>query len=405
MNPYDDRAPLPDRSEPVPGSEVPSPVAEGKPAALVDGQPTHDEEAPVAAPGVQELRVERYVPQSLADLRAAAEGRWDWLWQGYLGPGNVTLLTSLWKSGKSTLISVLLARMKTGGTVAGLPVRAGRAVVISEEPPKMWLDRSKVVDLDGHIDWFCRPFRGKPTDGDWQDLLARVVRLHEEKGVALLVIDSLANLSPMRSENDAVQMLDALKPLQALTSRGVASLVAHHPKKGPTVPGQAARGSGALLGYVDIIVEMQAVSAKPDDRRRRLRAYSRHAATPARLVLAWTADGTDYVSLGGAAELDFEHGWPVLQGILEQAEAPLTRRTILGRWPDLAAAPAKATVWKWLDRAVKEGRVLQEGRGTRAEPFLYQLPGMVEKWHQEFLATFMKRLESDPAGSAPPPPP
>ena len=117
----------------------------------------------------------RYVPRSLADLRATVPDRRDWLWQGYLAPGNLTLLTSLWKSGKSTLIAVLLARMKTGGTVAGLPVRPGRAVVISEESPSMWLDRSRVVDLDGHVDWFCQPFRGKPTDGDWREHLGRVV--------------------------------------------------------------------------------------------------------------------------------------------------------------------------------------------------------------------------------------
>jgi hypothetical protein len=376
MKPVDEGAPIPDRSESGPGSEVPS----------------------AGEPGRGGPRGERYVPQSLADLRAAAEGRRDWIWQGYLAPGNVTLLTSLWKSGKSTLISVLLARLKTGGTVAGLPVRPGRAVVISEEAPAMWLDRSRVVDLDGHVDWFCRPFRGKPSDEEWRELLGRVVRLHEHRGVDLLVVDSLANLSPMRSENDAVQMLNALRPLQELTVRGVAPLIAHHPSKGPTVPGQAARGSGALSGYVDIIVEMQAVSRQPGDRRRRLRAYSRHAATPPSLVLEWTADGTDYVRLSESAEPDFEHGWPVLRGILEQAERPLTRRAIRQRWPDPLAAPAKLTLWKWLGRAVAEGRVLQDGRGTRKDPYLYSLPGMVEKWQQVFLASFLKDLDGGGQG-------
>jgi DNA helicase HerA-like ATPase len=127
--------------------------------------PPDNAPAPLLVPGRGEPRIERYVPQSLADLKAAAPDRRDWLWQGYLAPGNVTLLTSLWKSGKSTLISVLLARMKAGGTVAGLPMRPGRAVVISEESPEMWLDRSRVVDLDGHVDWFCRPFRGKRGSG------------------------------------------------------------------------------------------------------------------------------------------------------------------------------------------------------------------------------------------------
>jgi hypothetical protein len=243
----------------------------------------------------------------------------------------------------------------------------------------MWLDRSQVVDVDGHIDWSCQPFRGKPTDNDWLELLGRIVRLHERRRVALLVTDALANLSPMRSENDAVQMLKALEPLQELTTRSMAVLVSHHPTKGPTVPGQAARGSGALSAYVDIALEMYAVSRRPVDRRRRLRAFSRHAATPLNLVLAWTADGTDYVSLGESAELDFEHGWPVRQRILEQAEGSLARRALLRRWADVAAAPGRPTLWKWPSRAVEDGRVLRNGRGTRKEPYLYLLPGMVEK--------------------------
>jgi hypothetical protein len=346
----------------------------------------------------------RYVPQSLADMKAAQPDRPDWLWQGFLAPGNVTLLTSLWKSGKSTLIAVLLARMKTGGTVAGLPVRAGRAVVISEEAPAMWLDRSRLLDLDGHVDWYCQPFRGKPTDDAWHTLLGQVGSLHDQKGVDLLVIDSLANLSPMRSENDAVQMLDALKPWQALTARGICLLITHHPKKGPTVPGQAARGSGALSGYVDILLEMHALCRKPTDRRRRLRAFSRHPATPPSLVLAWTADGTDYVNLGSSLELDFEQGWPVLQEILAQAEGPLSRRTLWRRWPDSAVAPARHTLWKWLSRAVQDGRLEQQGQGHRKDPFLYSLPGMVEKWQQDFLDSLMNRLARDAKQQQPPPP-
>jgi hypothetical protein len=223
--------------------------------------------------------------------------------------------------------------------------------------------------------------------------------------VALVVIDSLANLSPMRSENDAVQMLNALRPLQEWSARGLATLLNHHPAKGPTVPGQAARGSGALSAYVDIILEMEALSRQAADRRRRLRAFSRHAATPPSLVIAWTADGTDYVQMDESAELDFEHGWPVLQGILAQAERSLTRRAILRRWPETPVAPAKVTLWKWLRRAVQEGRVLQNGRGTRKDPFLYALPGMVEKWQADFLASFLKEPEGNTGREAPPPAP
>jgi hypothetical protein len=340
-----------------------------------------------------EAPIERYVPQSLAELKAATRGSRSWLWHGYLASHNITLLTSLWKAGKSTLIAVLLARMKSGGTIAGLPVIAGRAVVISEEPPEQWIERSQLVDLDGHVDWLCLPFTGTPTEEAWLGLLDRIVRLYEERPIALLVIDSLSNLSPMRTENDAVQMLRPLQPLRRLTEQGVSVLIAHHPKKGVTLPGQAARGSGALAGFVDIIVEMDAVSPRPDDRRRLLRAFSRHSATPPSLVIEWTADGTDYRSLGPSAELTYAQGWPLVHALLEQSERPLTRRDILSRWPESALAPAKLTLWKWLGRAVEERRVLCSGRGTRRDPFHYQLPGMVEKWHRDFLESFTKELD------------
>src|SRR5262249_31000413 len=178
-------------------------------------------------------------------------------------------------------------------------------------------------------------------------------RMHDRQPVDLLAIDSLANLAPMRTENDASEMLKAIAPLQRLTTRGVSVLLSHHPKKGAVVPGQAARGSGALSASVDIILEMDAVCRRtPKDRRRRLRAYSRYAATPPNWVIEWTADGADYLGLGPSAEPDFERGWPILKALLENADGLMTRREILRAWPDSAPLPAKQTLWKWLTQVV-----------------------------------------------------
>lgn len=344
-----------------------------------------------------------YMPLSYAELQPAADAQRDWLWRGYLLPGAVTLLTSLWKSGKSTLLAVLLSRLKTGGLLAGLPVRAARAVVVSEEPPEIWWERGLHLALDGHVQWFCKPFQGKPTAEQWLDLLDQVGRMHDRQPVGLLAIDSLANLASMRTENDAAEMLRAVAPLQRLTSRGVSVLLCHHPRKGPSAPGQAARGSGALPACVDVILEMDAVCRRnPKDRRRRLRAYSRYAATPPNWVMEWTADGADYRGMGPSAEPDFEHGWPVLQELLAKAEGPMTRRAIFRAWPDTAAAPAKLTLWKWLSRAVREGQVLQNGMGTSKDPYEYSLPGMIEKWQADFTAEFIRGLERDAERAEPP---
>jgi hypothetical protein len=345
-----------------------------------------------------------YPVLSYADLKAGGPPERSWLWHGYLVPGGVTLLTSQWKAGKSTLISVLLARMRTGGLLAGRPLAAGRAVVVSEEDPSLWRDRGQVLGFGDHLHWICRPFLARPREDEWLALLDQVGRLHERARVDLLVLDALANLAPLRSENDAAEMLKALLPLQRLTSRGLCALIAHHPKKGVIVPGQAARGSGALPAFVDVVVEMQPVARRnPRDRRRRLRAYSRHEATPPSWVIEWTADGTDYVGLGPSAEPDFEQGWPLLQGVLAGAERSLTRREIHRRWPDAGAVPVPQTLWKWLDRLVKEDRVLRDGQGSRTDPYRYRLPGMVEKWQANFMEAFLKQLETDtgPAGPGP----
>ena len=42
--------------------------------------------------------VRTFAAQKLNDLEAAAGTQAPWLWDGYLAPGNVTLLTSQWKS-------------------------------------------------------------------------------------------------------------------------------------------------------------------------------------------------------------------------------------------------------------------------------------------------------------------
>src|SRR5438552_3558441 len=116
----------------------------------------------------------------LDDLRRVAQPVTEWLWPGYLAPGNLTLLTSQWKAGKTTLLSLLLDRMKSGGELAGLPVTPGRAAIISEESPALWVERSRKFDFAGHVRWFCRPFLGRPSPEQWQALIDHLLVLHQQ---------------------------------------------------------------------------------------------------------------------------------------------------------------------------------------------------------------------------------
>src|SRR5437764_333347 len=106
-----------------------------------------------------------FAPLTAADLARTAAAPLAWLWHGYLAPGRVTLLTSQWKMGKTTLLAALLAKMQAGSELAGREVAPGRAVVVSEEHPSLWADRMRRFGLGGAGCW-----RGRGTTrrrGGW----------------------------------------------------------------------------------------------------------------------------------------------------------------------------------------------------------------------------------------------
>jgi hypothetical protein len=65
----------------------------------------------------------------------------------------------------------------------------------------------------------------------------------------------------------------------------------------------------------------------------------------------------------------------------------------LRAWPESALPPSKLTLWRWLDRAVKERRVLRAGAGHRRYPHKYWLPGMEQVWQERFLKSFLGSLD------------
>src|SRR5262245_66600965 len=82
----------------------------------------------------------------------------DWLWHGYLAPRRVTVLTSQWKVGKTTLISLLLARLGQGGTLGGLAVRPGKVAVITDEDREQWQMRGSPLRFGPNLGLLHRPF-------------------------------------------------------------------------------------------------------------------------------------------------------------------------------------------------------------------------------------------------------
>jgi hypothetical protein len=228
-----------------------------------------------------------------------------------------------------------------------------------------------------------RPFAGVPTLGRWKRFVQFVLEYWRRWRFEVLVLDPLACVFPGR-ENDNDAMREAILPMNAWKNAGLAILLGHHNRKNDPQPGQMARGAGALGAFVDIILEMKAVTDRADERRRQIDAYSRYASTPRVITLELSEDLRTYQLLEAGKPEESEHEgsdhWPGLVETLKPATDFKNVREILQEWPLDHLKPAFQTLYKLLNRAVEQNRLVREGKGTKDNPYLYALPHQPTEW-------------------------
>jgi hypothetical protein len=306
----------------------------------------------------------------------------NWLWDGYLLPGSVTLLTSLWKSGKTTLITGLLQQLARGGTFLGRAVAPGRAWIVSEESEADWAARMRVMPIGPHTQLLARPFRGRPSIDEWNALIDDARDAGQRRELDLFIVDPLASFLPGRCESDAATLLEMLQPLHRLANEGVAVLLLHHPRKKPSEPGHSARGSGALLGFVDIVLEQTRYSKlKSDYYRRLIVALSRKPATPDRLAYEWNPANGQFAAVFDERNAQFNDNWALVTKILQTRKLAITHLELLHDWPSDQERPAASTLYEWLNRGHAEKRVRREGAGTRRNPWRYRLKNKDDEYY------------------------
>ena len=210
----------------------------------------------------------------------------DWLWEGYLPRSGITLLSALWKAGKTTLLSHLLKACATDGLFLGQKMRGCRVLYVTEEGEKHWVRRRDALSIADHVGFYLQPFATKPVSADWLGFVGQLRRDIETHGFDLVVFDTLAKLWPVVEENDAGSVDAALMPLWELTKAGAGVLLIHHLRKGGGQEYTGSRGSGALSAFPDIIVELTRFDASDAKCKKRvLKAKGRYDETPDELVI------------------------------------------------------------------------------------------------------------------------
>ena|GEM_PF-3235753 len=246
-----------------------------------------------------------------------------WWWYGYAAPGVITLLVGLWKAGKTTLLSHLLAATHRGGIVAGevLPINV---LVVSEESQGKWIQRRDQLGIGDNVYFLPgSPFGNvRPSQDQWEQFTQAVAQTVQRQRLHAVIIDPWQSFSPCQDENNSMEMMAALLPLRNITEAGASVLLVHHPGKAETSEGRASRGSGALPGFVDVILELRRYAPNDlEDTRRVLAGLSRFDETPREVVLELTADG--YRTLGSKSEVKAQDQAYEDWGAVEEAKGAI----------------------------------------------------------------------------------
>lgn len=294
----------------------------------------------------------------------------DWIWTGWLARGFVTLLVGLWKAGKSTLLAHILNATEDGGNVAGT-VSPVRVLVVTEEGKGLWANRREEIGIADNCEFVVRPFKGRPTEKAWRSFLRVIADAVKDGQFDIVVFDTWQTMTPCPDENDAAKMMAALTPLHEITEAGAAVLLIHHPRKSEGSQGQASRGSGALPGFVDIIVELRRHDpTRQDDTRRKLTGLSRFDETPKEVVLELRDDG--YHTLGDALEAQRLDCMSVVDSMLTEVEKPLTVEAVRDNWQDSSGPkPGLRSLRDLLNKGAKAERWIRTGEGKKGSPYLY----------------------------------
>lgn len=268
---------------------------------------------------------------SWADLNEDS-GKREWIWENYIAKGHTTLLSALWKAGKSTLLRHLFLAIAEEKEFAGQPTKKSRVLVISEETKNEWFDKKDDIDpeLIKDIIIKIRPLRIKPNIKQWIEFIEILTQECIDINIDMVVIDTLSTFWPLDNENDSAQVMKALVPLYNFTENNIAVLLIHHFRKGGGDQAQASRGSGALPGFVDNIIEF----TRNDNgtfSQRILRTYGRFDEVIPSVLIELTPEG-EYITRGEPWKFSKNARVNRCIDFFAQYKDPLTAKEVFNLW-------------------------------------------------------------------------
>lgn len=266
--------------------------------------------------------------------------------KGILGPGKTTLVGGHGKSaGKTTTMAHAIRQaMKTN---PGL-----NSLWLTEEPRSIWRNRIKLFP-ELATERFTLVFA---NNCPWKEALKRL----EPEQTDVLLIDTIRAFCSIQDENDAPAWHEAIWPLILMArEKNWTLILLHHLRKSQAETGLGHAGSHAIVGMVDIAVE---IHRDQHMRTRRIcRARSRYEESPEEWMIE-LRDG-ELITIGDPSLVEAAS---LQKRVLEVLDNVQRTRAELA---DLLDPRPSDGALKAALRALFDGKQVQrEGRGVRKDP-------------------------------------
>ena len=298
----------------------------------------------------------------------------EWVCEPWLAREAITELDGAPKSaGKTTFALAMCKTILRGEDFLGHSTTKSRIVYLTEESETSFraaLKRAGIKDSDELHILFWKQTHGL-CDGEtsaWAQVVAEATQYAKDIEAALLVVDTFAQFARLigDSENSAGEVLKAMLPIQKARDKGLAVLVIRHDRKVGGAVGASGRGSNAMSGAVDIVLQLKRPEGSHPATHRKIEALSRFDETPCELTIS-LAEG-EYQVGGESDAVAFPLAMKlVLESLDDEPACKLTMKQL-----QEATGLPRTTLQSALEQLESEGSVLRSGRGKKGDAIHYQ---------------------------------
>lgn len=300
----------------------------------------------------QPVRAEDFIDE-------ADEGDEEWVLEGRIPAGSVTLLVSPPKTGKSRFSRQLCVAMESGGELCGQKVMRGRSLYLAlEERPGDVRRHLRTLGAKETL-VLARPFRLTTEN------LARLTLWIREHSIKIVVVDTLNRAWLVESGSDRRQTDLALTPLLDIAhTMGCTVLILHHTRKAAAVDvGSDVAESNDIVAAADQVCYLRRVGNKHPNRRL-LQAPGLGRYPPQPDIALEFDDAGIFLGLGDAEQVEKDEE---RAAILDSLEDWRTKADLCD-----SAGLSEPTVRRRLQELEKDNLIRKTGRGKSHDPYRYR---------------------------------